>query len=106
MSGTCIAEWAATWTCRVSQASMEWARSLGCFACSAPLHIAAPCAGIASSHFAFTAASLPRSNPLNRERNLIPSRIRLVFHPEHYGSRRLTFLTPKVLLREAMEFAL
>jgi len=79
MSGTCIAECAATWTCRAFRASTEWACSAGCFAFFARPHIDAPCAGIAFSHFEFTAASHPRSNPSSPGRNLIPSRTNLVF---------------------------
>ncbi len=79
MSGTCIAECAATWTCRAFQANMGWARSPGCFACFVLLPIAAPCAAIAFSHFGFTAASYLRSNPWNQGSSLIPSRTSVVF---------------------------
>jgi len=78
-SGTCIAECAATWTCSAFRASMGWACSPGCIACSVFLRIAVPRAGIAFSHFAFTAASYPRSNRWNRGRSLIPSRTSAVF---------------------------
>ena len=80
MSGTCIAECAATWTCSAFRASMGWACSPGCFVCFAFPRIAALPAGTAFSHFGFTAASCPRSTPWNPGRNLIPSRTSLVFH--------------------------
>jgi hypothetical protein len=80
ISGTCIAECAATWTCSAFRANMEWACSPGCIACSAFPRIAAPPAGIAFSLFAFTAALPPHSNPWNPGRSLIPSRTSLVFH--------------------------
>jgi hypothetical protein len=78
MSGTCIAECAATWTCSAFRASMGWACSPGCFACFAFPRIAAPHAGIAFSHSGFTAALSPRSIPWNQGRSLIPSRTSVV----------------------------
>ena len=73
MSGTCIAECAATWTCSAFRASMGWACSLGCIACFAFPRIAVPRAGTAFSHFGFTAESSPRSIPWNHGQSLIPS---------------------------------
>jgi hypothetical protein len=80
ISGTSIAECAATWICSAFRASMEWACSPGCIVCSAFPRIVAPLAGIAFSRFGFTAASSPRSNPWNPGRSLIPCRTSLVFH--------------------------
>jgi len=53
---------------------MGLACSAGCIACFVHLRTAVPRAAIASSHFGFTAASFPRSNPWNQGRSLIPSR--------------------------------
>ena len=80
MSGTCIVGCAATWTCSAFRASMEWACSPGSFACFAYLRIAVPRAGIAFSHFIFTAASYPSSNPWNPGRSLTPSRTNADFN--------------------------
>ena len=79
ISGTCIAECAATWICRAFRVSTEWACSPGCIACSAFLHFAALPAGTASSLFGFTAASFPRRMPRNPWWSLTPSRTSLIF---------------------------
>jgi hypothetical protein len=91
MSGTCIAECAAIWTCSVFRANMGWACSPGCFACFAFLLIAVPRAGIAFSHFGFTAASYPRSIPWNQGRSLIPSRTSVAFPSGAYRKPKVDF---------------
>jgi len=98
MSGTCIADCAATWTCRVFRASTGWACSAGCFDCFARPRIAAPCAGIAFSPFGFTAASYPRSNPWNPVRSLIPSRTDLVFPSGTSRKAKVDFLRAESMI--------
>ena len=80
ISGTCIADCAATWTCSAFRVNMEWACSPGCIACFACLPIAAPRAGIAFSHFGFTVALFQLSKPWYQRRNLIPFRTSVVFN--------------------------
>lgn len=63
MCGMCIAECAAIWICLAFRASTGWANSHGCSGCFGRPRIDVLCAGIASSHFGFTAASHLRSNP-------------------------------------------
>jgi hypothetical protein len=89
--GTCTVECAATWTCSAFRASMEWACSPGCFACFAFLRIAVPRAGIAFSHFRFTAASYPSSNRWNPGRSLTPSHTSADFNSGTYRKPKVDF---------------
>jgi hypothetical protein len=91
MSGTCIAECAATWTCSAFRANMEWGYSPGCSACFAFLRIVARRAGIAFSRCGFTAASYQRSIPWNRRRSPIPSRTNVVFPTGTWRGPRVDF---------------
>jgi hypothetical protein len=98
MSGTCIAECAATWICREFQASTGWACSPGCFACFALPRIAVPCAGIAFSHFGYTAASRPRSIPWSQGRSRIPSRTSAVFPSGTFRKPKVDFHNAKRMI--------
>jgi hypothetical protein len=89
--GMCIADCAATWICSAFRASMDRACWLGYFASVAFLLIAARRAGIASSHFEFTAALFPLSNPWSPVQKLIPSRTRIVLLSATLWEQRIDF---------------
>jgi hypothetical protein len=91
MSGMCIAECAATWTCSAFRASMGWACSPGYIACFAFPRIAVPRAGIGFSHSGFTAALSPRSIPWNQGQSPIPSRTSVIFPSETCRKPRVDF---------------
>ena len=93
MSRTCTAECAATWTCSAFRASTGWACWPGFIACFEFLRIAAPRAAIGFSHFGFTAASFPRSNPWSRSGAAVSSRPSLASFspPEQQGDPKVDF---------------
>jgi hypothetical protein len=77
---------------------MGWACWPGCFACFEFLRIAVARAGIAFSHFGFTAALSPRSNPWNRGRSLIPSRTSIVFLSGTHRKPKIDFHHAKCMI--------
>jgi hypothetical protein len=77
---------------------MGWACWPGCFACFVFLRIAVARAGIVFSHFGYTAALSPRSNPWNQGRSLIPSRTSIVLPSGTDRKPKIDFYPAKCMI--------